>query len=880
MEEILSKSSIGWRRAGISSVATTALVLGACVAGAGAASADADFEFERIAGDNRYETAADVFDAFGTSDSVILANGEQGHFPDALVANYLAGVQGSPILLTRADKMPDATAASLATADKSITIVGGTSVVSAEQESSLRADGHTVTRVAGDNRYTTAAAVIEAAGDAADATAIITTGVDFPDALSAGPLAYDSGMPLGITRADNINDAVVDALQESGASDFIVLGGPSIVSQAVIDEVEAAGLDFQERLFGDDRAETSVEVANYAIDNLDFSNEAVNVASGYIAGTGADALAGGPLTGMQVRPMLITRSNTNPGDSVLAFLAENCATLDEGIIFGGPAAVDNATEAEMEEAAQSCDGGTNPSNDTVTSRPELVNAQILETNASGPNAGTAIRYTFDENITGMNPVDDLFYAYFYDGTNATSADAIVDPNNSRAVIARFLTITSVSEAAAAGLTGAESLRLATVDFGAVADDTFSSTGAAAYNPIGDAQLAAGSESPGGSTGFQAGTTDGPDLVSVGNFRQVPGQNRTVVDFTFDEAATLVNPNATPAGEDDGFDLVLTDGVTDLVGDVQNGNGTTTIEVVFDSTGTGGLTAANVQRGTIDAGIVSDDPDDSTVDAAATPADPQQGNTNPLQAVDIAASSASPDLVSATLGNFADEDAAGDDYIDYKFDEAVTALVVGVNFMAYDANGEEIASGVAQRSTADNTVVRVTYTDEALLSAVGASVVDSAVNADDGAPTQNQQDEVGVANSNTDTTAGSSTVRTEGPDLTGVVVNEDTDVFGTPLGTFAATYSFDDKLAGTITPNGDGFQLVLANGDIIDAFSCTVDEVATTVPPGTTTTNTVTCDAFASTPGQPGQAVLGTVDNDNVNDVDGGQGNPEGAAEVS
>jgi hypothetical protein len=49
---------MGLRRAGIASFATGALALSALAVGAGAANADADFAFERIAGDNRYETAA------------------------------------------------------------------------------------------------------------------------------------------------------------------------------------------------------------------------------------------------------------------------------------------------------------------------------------------------------------------------------------------------------------------------------------------------------------------------------------------------------------------------------------------------------------------------------------------------------------------------------------------------------------------------------------------------------------------------------------------------------------------------------------------------------------------------------------------------------
>mgnify|MGYP006203782377 CR=1 FL=1 len=44
--------------------------------------------------------------------------------------------------------------------------------------------------------------------------------------------------------------------------------------------------------------------------------------------------------------------------------------------------------------------------------------------------------------------------------------------------------------------------------------------------------------------------------------------------------------------------------------------------------------------------------------------------------------------------------------------------------------------------------------------------------------------------------------------------------------------------------------------------------------------TVTCDDFTGTDGQPGTAVLGTVEGDVVTDEQDGVGNPEGAAVVS
>ncbi len=155
MEEILSKSTYGVRRAGLASVATMSLVTAAAVAGAGAASATTDFKFQRIGGADRYETSTLVADEFATANpDVILANGEPGNYADALSANTLAGEKNIPVLLTRKDKTPASVLAQLKEdGTKNITVVGGTSVVSDAQVAALKAAGYNVTRIAGSDRF-------------------------------------------------------------------------------------------------------------------------------------------------------------------------------------------------------------------------------------------------------------------------------------------------------------------------------------------------------------------------------------------------------------------------------------------------------------------------------------------------------------------------------------------------------------------------------------------------------------------------------------------------------------------------------------------------------------------------------------------------------
>jgi hypothetical protein len=87
---------------------------------------------------------------------VYVATGE--NFPDALGAGPAAAMVKGPILLVQSDAIPSATAAELVRLSPGkIVIVGGTAVVSASVEAALGAYASTVERVAGANRYETAA---------------------------------------------------------------------------------------------------------------------------------------------------------------------------------------------------------------------------------------------------------------------------------------------------------------------------------------------------------------------------------------------------------------------------------------------------------------------------------------------------------------------------------------------------------------------------------------------------------------------------------------------------------------------------------------------------------------------------------------------------
>jgi hypothetical protein len=183
-------------------------------------------------------------------------------------------------------------------------------------------------------------------------TAIVASGADFPDALSAGPIAWAAHLPVVLTDPGSLSAAAQAALTAgpSPVQQVIVAGGPSAVSTAVEQQINALGITTLGRFAGRDRSETSALAANWAIANIGFGGDRFAVASGDEAYGGADALAGGPAAGSQGRPMLVTNTVGDPG-SVVAFASAHNPTEAIADAFGGPVPLPDSTLAPIANAA-------------------------------------------------------------------------------------------------------------------------------------------------------------------------------------------------------------------------------------------------------------------------------------------------------------------------------------------------------------------------------------------------------------------------------------------------------------------------------------------------------------------------------------------------
>ncbi len=163
-------------------------------------------------------------------------------FPDALAAGPAAARAGGPLLLTTPGGLPSSTAAELSRLRPGrIVVLGAAGAVSDQVLSALRAyTPGSVSRLAGADRYATAAAV-SAASFAADGPALVylATGTTFADGLAAVPAAARASAPLLLLPAVGLPATVASELRRLNPSQLMVLGGSGAVSPTSLAAIRA-----------------------------------------------------------------------------------------------------------------------------------------------------------------------------------------------------------------------------------------------------------------------------------------------------------------------------------------------------------------------------------------------------------------------------------------------------------------------------------------------------------------------------------------------------------------------------------------------------------------------------------------------------------------
>lgn len=218
----------------------------------------------RLGGENRFETASTIAlagnNTVGTAPNLSDAAGGPlrtaivslgTNFPDALSAGPLSFASDIPILLVGGDTLPSITQFTLEDTGldiKQVIITGGTAAVSEAVEKQIRdlPNLTSVVRVAGDDRAATAVAMglvtRKALGWPADSIAL-STGRNFPDALTLAPLAAGTSSTLFLTaQTDSLGFASFGGIQDlcNAVDTILVAGGPVAVADSAVQQARLA----------------------------------------------------------------------------------------------------------------------------------------------------------------------------------------------------------------------------------------------------------------------------------------------------------------------------------------------------------------------------------------------------------------------------------------------------------------------------------------------------------------------------------------------------------------------------------------------------------------------------------------------------------------
>ena len=310
----------------------------------------------RLAGADRIGTALAIAESwFGAPQTVVVA--PAGDYPAALVAAPLAAREGAPVLLADDTGLAPAVGDYLSLNGVSRAIViAPDGQLGQPVEDGLRAAGvQAIERIGGADRYALAGAVADRIGGT---QAWLVEGENanpargWPDAVTAGPVAAAEGVPIMLTRQDDLPAPTADTIARLGITEVSIAGGEAAVGPAVAADLGARGVAV-ERVAGTSRYDTAVAMARRAVQQgaqpsllwLVSGNDFPDA----LAAAAPVALTGGVM-------LMVDRDDLSRSPATAGFLAELARTAPLVNVVGGEAAISSTTEQQVVEVLVGASG--------------------------------------------------------------------------------------------------------------------------------------------------------------------------------------------------------------------------------------------------------------------------------------------------------------------------------------------------------------------------------------------------------------------------------------------------------------------------------------------------------------------------------------------
>ncbi|GAA4154988.1 cell wall-binding repeat-containing protein [Leifsonia shinshuensis] len=283
---------------------------------------------DRTAGADRFATSVEVSKAsypaaLSSTATLYIANGVS--FPDALSGGPAATQGSGPLLLTAPGYLPTSVSDEIKRLKpQHVVVVGGPAVVSEDVVTALKQLSPDVQRVYGGDRFGTSQAVIQHAFTSAPLV-YVTTGLNFPDSLSAGGAAGSLHAPLLLVNggATSVDTATANLLSSMHTTKIVVIGGSAVMSPSLVADFARFGT--VTHLAGVDRFDSSQQIVETAFGH----SSRVLLANGL---NFPDALGASAWSGSTASPLFITLGGCVPQRTLddIYFLGATEVTLVGG----------------------------------------------------------------------------------------------------------------------------------------------------------------------------------------------------------------------------------------------------------------------------------------------------------------------------------------------------------------------------------------------------------------------------------------------------------------------------------------------------------------------------------------------------------------------
>lgn len=196
-------------------------------------------------------------------------------------------------------------------------------------------------RIYGSQRYETSYKLFEQGWNTSDSV-VLASGVDYPDALAAAPLAGKNNAPILLVRNSSLSSqAELKALlKNKSVKTAFIVGGTNVITGEIDKELTDMGISVK-RLGGIDRYETATLIAK----EIGINNGEISIVNGR---SFADGLSMSSIAAKHQSPILLTKTDELP-ETTKVFLNDNSGSISKTYVIGQTTVVSNNVEGQLKK---------------------------------------------------------------------------------------------------------------------------------------------------------------------------------------------------------------------------------------------------------------------------------------------------------------------------------------------------------------------------------------------------------------------------------------------------------------------------------------------------------------------------------------------------